>query len=38
MFDRTDVLWRDEPTPDPAHTPARDDAPTDDPARPDRSR
>ena len=33
MFDRTDVLWRDEPTPDPAHTPARDDAPTDDQAR-----
>ena len=33
MFDRTDVLWRDEPTPDPAHTPARDDAPTDDLAR-----
>ena len=33
MFDRTDVLWREEPTPDPAHTPARDDAPTDDQAR-----
>ena len=33
MFDRTDVLWRDEPTPEPAHTPARDDAPTDDHAR-----
>ena len=33
MFDRTDVLWREEPTPAPAHTPARDDAPTDDPAR-----
>ena len=33
MFDRTDVLWRDEPTPEPAHTPARDDAPTDDLAR-----
>ena len=32
MFDRTDVLWREEPTPDPAHTPARDDAPTDDQA------
>ena len=34
MFDRTDVLWRDEPTPEPVHTPARDDAPTDDHARP----
>ena len=34
MFDRTDVLWREEPTPEPAHTPARDDAPTDDQARP----
>ena len=33
MFDRTDVLWRDDPTPDPAHTPARDAAPTDDHAR-----
>ena len=33
MFDRTDVLWREEPTPEPAHTPARDDAPTDDQAR-----
>ena len=33
MFDRTDVLWREDPTPDPAHTPARDDAPTDDQAR-----
>ena len=33
MFDRTDVLWREEPTPDPAHTPARDDAPTVDQAR-----
>ena len=38
MFDRTEVLWREEPTPEPAHTPARDDAPTDDQARPDRSR
>ena len=33
MFDRTDVLWREEPTPDPAHKPARDDAPTVDQAR-----
>ena len=33
MFDRTDVLWREEPTPDPARKPARDDAPTDDQAR-----
>ena len=33
MFDRTDVLWREDPTPEPAHTPARDDAPTDDQAR-----
>ena len=33
MFDRTDVLWREDPAPDPAHTPARDDAPTDDQAR-----
>ena len=38
MFDRTDVLWREAPTPEPAHKPARDDAPTDDQARPDRSR
>ena len=38
LFDRTDVLWREDPTPEPAHTPARDDAPTDDQARPDRSR
>ena len=33
MFDRTDVLWREEPTPDPAHKPARDDALTVDLAR-----
>ena len=33
MFDRTDVLWREEPTPDPAHKPARDAGPTDDQAR-----
>ena len=38
LFDRTDVLWREDPTPEPAHTPARDDAPTDDQARPGRSR
>ena len=30
MFDRTDVLWREGPTPEPAAKPARDDAPTDD--------
>ena len=30
MFDRTDVLWREEPASEPAHTPARDDAPTDE--------
>ena len=33
MFDRTDVLWRDEPTPATADTSARDAGPTDDPAR-----
>ena len=34
MFDRTDVLWREEtPTREPPATPARDDAPTDDLAR-----
>ena len=33
MFDRTDVLWRDEPTPATADTSARDAGPTDDQAR-----
>ena len=33
MFDRTDVLWREEPTPDPADTSARDAGPTDDQPR-----
>ena len=34
MFDRSDVLWRDEPTREPAQKPARDDPPPDDQARP----
>ena len=38
MFDRTDVLWREGPTPEPAAKPARDDAPTDDLARQDTGR
>ena len=33
MFDRTDVLWRDEPTPATADQSARDAGPTDDQAR-----
>ena len=33
MFDRTDVLWREEPTPAPADTSARDAEPTVDQAR-----
>ena len=33
MFDRTDVLWREEPTPAPAETSARDAEPTVDQAR-----
>ena len=34
MFDRSDLLWRDDtPTPGPADTPARDADPTGDPAR-----
>ena len=33
MFDRSDVLWRDEPTREPAQQPARDDPPPDDQAR-----
>ena len=33
MFDRTDVLWRDEPTPATADTSARDAEPTVDQAR-----
>ena len=33
MLDRTDVLWREEPTPAPADTSARDAEPTVDPAR-----
>ena len=33
MFDRTDVLWREGPTPEPPAKPVRDDAPTDDQAR-----
>ena len=32
MFDRTDVLWREEPTPDPSRKPARDGRPTVDQA------
>ena len=33
MLDRTDVLWREEPTPAPADQSARDAEPTVDPAR-----
>ena len=33
MFDRTDALWREEPTPAPAETSARDAKPTVDQAR-----
>ena len=33
MFDRSDALWREEPTREPAQKPARDDRPTDDLAR-----
>ena len=33
MFDRTDALWREEPTPAPAETSARDAEPTVDQAR-----
>ena len=33
MFDRTDALWRDEPTPAPADTSARETEPTVDQAR-----
>ena len=33
MFDRTDALWRDEPTPAPADTSAREAEPTVDQAR-----
>ena len=34
MFDRSDALWREEPTREPAQKPARDDPPPDDLARP----
>ncbi len=33
MFDRSDALWREEPTREPAQKPVRDNRPTDDLAR-----